>query len=402
MENNYYVLKNLDFEEKKIFNLLQKKGKLSKSQISLLTNIKITTLKSLMHSLEKNKIIVKKCIGESTGGRKPKLYDIDLNEFYIIGIDISIMYTQMVITNLKMEILYKDIFYMDSACTSDETVKRIVEIINKAYENLKLNSTKLLGVGLATVGPLDIENGIIKNPTNFYAPKWSNIPIRSMLEEKLNCHVTIENGANAAAVAEYLYGIGKGIENIAYFNHGIGIRTGTISSGSLLRMINDEEEVFGHMIIEANGKQCKCGSIGCIESYSSIKSIIEIISDKIKRGRHTIINKSVKDINYKDICLAAEKDDDLAKEILTDSALMLGIGLANYIKLLNPKLVILSGPLIIESKLFYDVCINNALKNLHSTKGKGVIFNRCGYFKENAMSVGAAAMVIERCLDSKI
>ena len=231
MNNSSNILQSLTFEEKRIFNLIQKNGYMSKNEISHRTNIKLTTLNYIMEPLKQSKLIVEKCIGESTGGRKPILYDVNLNDFYIIGIDISIMYTQVVITNLQMKILYRDLFYMDSSCTSDETVRRIVEIINKAYVNLALDPSSALGIGVGSVGPLDVKNGIIKNPVNFYALRWNNVPIKELLEEKLKCPVVIENGANGAVVAEQFYGIGKGIENIAYFNCGIGIRTGTISFG---------------------------------------------------------------------------------------------------------------------------------------------------------------------------
>lgn len=402
MKDNSNALKSLSFEEKKIFNLLQKNGCLPKNKISSRTDIKLTTLNYVMEPLEKSKMIVESCIGESTGGRRPILYDININDFYIIGIDISILYTQVVITNFKMEILYKELFNMDDSYTPCETVKKIVEIINRAYTNLNLSHMKLLGIGVGSVGPLDIKNGIIKNPVDFFADKWTDVPIKEMLEEKLKCPVVVENGANAAVVAEYFYGVGKGIENIAFFNCGIGIRTGTISSGHLIRTINDEEEAFGHMTIDIDGEQCKCGNYGCLECYSTIKAIIKNISRKIKKGRHTIINKPVEEIDYKDVCLAAEMGDELSVDIITDAALILGAGLSNYIKLLSPKLVILTGPLIINSKLFYNVCVKSTLKNLNSTKGKSVIFNRCGYFSGDAISIGASAMVIERCLESGI
>jgi predicted NBD/HSP70 family sugar kinase len=400
MKNSSEILKNLDSQEKQIFNLLQKNKHMPKREISLLTNIKLTTLNYVMHPLEQSRIIVQKSVGESTGGRKPILYDVNLCDFYIIGIDISRLYTQVVITNLKMEIIHKETFYMDYYCSPDETVRRIEKIINKAYIDLELEPIKLLGIGLGTVGPLDIKNGIMISPVYFSAPGWSNVPIKSMLEEKLKCPIIIENGANTAVVAEYFYGIGKEFSNIAYFNCGVGIRTGTISSGSLIRTINDEEDAFGHMIIDIDGEQCKCGNFGCIECYSSIHAIVEKFSAEIKKGRHTVIDKPLNDIQYKDICIAAEKDDNLAKEIIIDSALILGTGLANYINLLNPGLVILSGPLIMNSKLFYDECIKIVMKKLHSDKGKRVIFSSGGYFKQNAISIGAAALVIERYLES--
>ena len=395
MKDNLNILKNLNKEEKKIFYSIQKHGPISKSEISILTNIKLTTLNYTIEPLVKDGIIVQKCIGKSTGGRKPILYDINLREFYIIGIDLSRVYTQVIITNLKMEILYKKMFIMDVFCSPDETVRRIDDIVNKAYVNLSLSYTKLVGVGLGTVGPLDIENGIMISPINFSAPGWSNVPIKTMLESKLKCPIVVENGVNAAVTGEYFYGVGKGIENIAYLNLGIGIRTGTVLSGKLIKTINDEEDALGHMIVDINGEECKCGNLGCVESYSSINAIIKKFSSEVKKGSFTIISKDVQDIGYRDICLAAEKNDTLAKEIITNAALILGTGLVNYINLINPGLVILSGPLIINSKLFYDECINIIFKKLHPDRRKKIIFSRGGFFKENAISIGAVALVIE-------
>jgi len=395
VKDNINILKNLSNEEKKIFNSLQKNGPITKSEISMLTDIKLTTLNYTMEPLEKNRIIVRKSIGESTGGRKPVLYDVNLSEFYVIGIDLSRVYTEVIITNLKMKILFKEMFYMDTSCSPEETVRRIDEIINKARINFSLSYLNLVGIGLGTVGPLDIKNGIMISPINFSAPGWSNVPIKEMLEKKLKSPIIIENGVNAAVIGEYFYGIGRGVENIAYLNCGIGIRTGTVLSGNLIRTINDEEDALGHMIVDIDGEQCKCGNLGCIESYSSINAIIKKFSSEVKKGRSTIINKQWENIEYKDICIAAESNDNLSKEILINAALILGTGIVNYINLLNPGLVILSGPLIINSKLFYNECIKIVLKKLHPDRRKKIIFSRGGFFKENAISIGAVALVIE-------
>ncbi|MBU3177690.1 ROK family protein [Clostridium estertheticum] len=395
MKENINILKNLSNEEKKIFNSLQTNGPITKSEISRLTEIKLTTLKCTMDLLEKKRIIVREAIGQSTGGRKPVLYDVNLLEFYIIGIDISRVHTQVIITNLKMKILHKEMFYMDVSCSPEETVRRIYGIINKANSSLKLASRNLVGIGLGTVGPLDIKNGTMMSPVNFSALGWSNVPIREMLEKKLKSPIIIENGVNAAVIGEYFYGIGKGVENIAYLNCGIGIRTGTVLSGTLMRTISDEEDGLGHMIVNIHGEKCKCGNLGCIEGYSSINAIIKKFSLEVKKGRNTIINKQLENIEYKDICIAAERNDNLSKEVLIGAALILGTGLVNYINLLNPGLVILSGPLIINSKLFYNECIKTVLKRLHPDRMKKIIFSRGGFFKENAISLGAVALVIK-------
>jgi predicted NBD/HSP70 family sugar kinase len=371
---------------------------MTKNDLSHATKIKLSRLNYVMEPLTKNGIIVSERIGQSSGGRKPVLYSVNGYDLFVVGVDISIMYTQIVITNLRMEVVYEELFIMDDTCTPEKTVRKIAAIIEAAYTKLGLDRLQILGAGVGSVGPLNVKTGIIKNPPNFYAKQWSNVPLKAMLEERLKAAVIIENGANAGVVAEGLFGAGKEFENVGYFNCGVGIRTGTISSKNLIRAINDEEEGFGHMVIDIRGKKCRCGNYGCIECYASINAILKRFSEEIKKGRQTMINRQIEDISYIDICAAADHNDALSKEILQEAALILGAGLANYIKLLTPDLVILSGPLMNKSELFYHVCVESTLMRLHADKRPRVSFNRCGYYGEKAMAMGASAMFIEMCL----
>lgn len=398
MNNIIEKIKNMDSSAKRVIYLLQKHGALTKNEICLLNNMKLSTLNRVMKPLLENKIIGSNFIGESSGGRKPVLYGMNLCRFYVIGIDISRLYTRVVITNVKMEILYSESFKMDETCTPDETINRIEKIINKAYKKLRLDYLELLGIGAGVVGPFRSRDGIILNPVNFMAEGWNNVSIKRMLEDRFNCFTAIENGAGLAALSEYLYGIGKNIENITCINCGIGIRTGTVLSGKLVKKINASEDAFGHMVIEAFGEKCSCGNNGCIECYSSVHAVINRFKKEIKKGKNTIINKALEKLDIVDICSAAEKNDKLCRQIIADAGAMLGIGLANYINLFDPELIILSGPLVTNSKLFYDSAKETALKKLCLHKDKKVIFSRGGQFKENAISLGAAAFVIESLL----
>lgn len=396
------IFSNLKPDAKQIFNLIQKNGYMSKRKISKETNLKITTLNYIMEPMEQNSIIIERCVGESTGGRKPILYDINLCQFYIIGVDISPTYTQVVFTNLKMEILHSEIFPMDSSYIPSETVRKIIEIINKVKNDLSLHYIKLFGIGLAITGNLDRETGVISNASKIYTPDWNNVPIKTILEDKLNCQVFLENGSNCGVIAEYYYGVGKDFNNLVYFNCDHEIRTGTIFSGKLLRTINDVEDAFSHITVNINGKRCTCGNYGCLHSYTSISSIMENFFTLIESGRTTIIDKAINDIEFKDICLAAERNDALSKEVIREAAIIFGTALSNYISIVNPDSVILNGTTIMNSKLFYEESINTALKKLQSERFKNILFSRGGYFKENTIAIGAAALVVEKYLDNSL
>jgi predicted NBD/HSP70 family sugar kinase len=395
MKSIQEIIANLSEEGKEIFSLFQKKGPLTKQELLSATKTNLSTLNRIIQPLEDERLVVEAGIGESSGGRKPVFYDLSLTKFYLLGIDISRPYTQLVITDPKMHILKKQMFLMDESHTPEKTAQQIHKLFLEAMAELGIEKTLFLGAGLGTVGPLDRKKGIMINPKNFAAPGWTGMAIKHLLEQKLQLPVLIDNGANTAVLAEHLFGMGKDFQNIAFFNCSVGIRTGAISAGNIVRTINDAEDAFGHMAVDVDGELCDCGNYGCIDCYASIHSIVKKFVAAVKKCRSTRIQKPVDQINYVEICQAAEAGDELAREIISSAAAIFGAGLANYINLLNPGLVILSGPLISQSDLYYQISIETALKRLYSKETGQIIFSKGGRFGDDAIAVGAAAMMIE-------
>ncbi|WP_018305832.1 ROK family transcriptional regulator [Desulfitobacterium hafniense] len=378
------VLSSLSPEAKKILGLILHKGAMTKSQLTKVAGLKLTTLNRMMLPLEKEGLILPTETGESTGGRKPVIYDVNPRRYYVIGIDISRLYSQVVLTNLKMELLEKDRFDMDRNSSPQATLNRILDWVERVLE--KQEQGYVIGVGIGAVGPLDRQSGIILNPENFEARGWENIPLKAIVEERTGLPVIIDNGANGAVLAETRYGSGKGMKSVIYLNCGVGIRTGVISSGTLVRTINDADDTFAHMVIDVNGKPCRCGNQGCVERYSSIYAIMEAFNPE-------------RPVSYLEICREAEENDTTARQVLQNAAVRMGTGLANFIQLLNPGLVVLSGPLILHSQLFYEVCVEAAKRRRPWDKGGHLVFSRGGAFEENAISIGAAALVVEHYLE---
>ena len=357
------VLSSLSPEAKKILSLILHKGAMTKSQLAKVAGLKLTTLNRMMLPLEKEALILPTETGESTGGRKPVIYDVNPRRYYVIGIDISRLYSQVVLTNLKMELLEKDRFDMDRNSSPQATLNRILDWIGRVLE--KREQGYVIGVGIGAVGPLDRNNGIILNPENFEARGWENIPLKAIVEERTGLPVIIDNGANGAVLAETRYGSGKGMKSVIYLNCGVGIRTGVISSGTLVRTINDADDTFAHMVIDVN-----------MEAFNPDRPV-----------------------SYLELCREAEESDTTARKVLENAAVRMGTGLANFIQLLNPGLVVLSGPLILHSQFFYEVCVEAAKRRRPWDKGGHLVFSRGGAFEENAISIGAAALVVEHYLE---
>jgi len=371
----YKSFESLNDRSKYIFDIVQKKGPITKSELIDMTKIKLTTLNRDIQILIDKEIIVETDTGKSTGGRKPSLYDVNPSEFYIIGIDISRTYTKIVITNLKLKIIEERLL------SHEYKIENISEIIPDSVKNLcmklRIQKSSIIGIGIGIVDGFNIK------------------PLYDVLDKELDAIICVDNGANAAVIGEYNFGIGKGKKNIAYVNCGVGIRTGIISEGVLIRTINNLEDAFGHMIVDANGELCSCGNHGCIESYVSISNITKKFINEMKEIKVLDFNKNLNSINYRDVCSLAERKNEVAMNIIKNSASYFGIGLANYMKLFNPELIILSGPLIQHSKVFYDTTKEIAFEKCH-IKNNNIKFSNGGYYKDNSIAVGACAMVIQK------
>ena len=371
-----------------IFSTIQKLGPLSKNEIQQKTDMKLTTLNRFMQPLIDAGFTTECEFGMSSGGRRPILYDVDRTHYALLGVDISRTYTQIVLTNLKLEVLDRYHLVMNSNSTP-EYLFNIIETHAKSMLKANGSPTLLLG-GIGAVGPMDTAGGIITTPIYFEAHGWHNVPITSLLGSALGCPFILNNGANAAAVIESRYGCGREMQNIVYVNCGIGIRIGAYLHGVLLHTPGNAEDVFGHMVIDADGLPCTCGKHGCLDCYASLHAILE--NYRVKTGIDTIAAS-----DYTKICLAADSGEAAARAVIEKAAEYMGIGLSNLISLLNPDIVILSGPLVTNSDLFYNTAAETALDKCQHSENS-IVFHRGGYYKDDAMSAGAAALAIETVL----
>ena len=251
------------------------------------------------------------------------------------------------------------------------------------YDN---HNNKILGVGLGTVGPIIGERRLKENK-DFFASGWKDKNLKQMLQDKINKKIIWINGVNAAILLEYLYGSGKKHNNIGYFNCGFGIRAGAIASKKIIHSMNNEEESFSKMIFSYNDITAKIGD------YVTIKSINNNYIKQI--GKSNLRYKNEIDL-FKLICKKAEDEDRIALHVIENAAEIMAIGIINFIILLNSDLIILSGPLIMNCPVFYDKCISFVKQNITTKK---IEFTKMGKYKDYAISLGAANVVIEKIIN---
>ncbi len=384
---------HLSSHSKTLFALIQTHGPLTKNDLVKRAQMKLTSINRAIKPLIEVKLVDEVGIAASSGGRKPSMYDVTRLHYYLVGVNLSRTYYQVVITDLKASIIAKHTEEMDEKKTPEIVVASVAKIVASLFVDQGISKEAILGVGLGTVGPLDIEKGKMLNPKKFPSESWQEIDIVHLLESTLKLPVTMENGANTAIYIEQKYGVGKSCGSVAYFNCGIGIRTSVMSDNQMIRHQLNYEDTFAHMVVDMAGEQCTCGKYGCIEAYATLGAIERHYRREVKRGVETSIQKDVELINYMDICQAAKREEYLAVRIIEEAAIVFATGLSNFVSILSPELVILSGPLIRESNLFYQkvVTATNAFHEL--TQKNKIEYSQLGYFKQDAIAIGAAMYV---------
>ena len=204
---------------------------------------------------------------------------------------------------------------------------------------------QLKGIGISCGGPLDSKKGMIYSPPNL--PGWDNVPIVEIFSKRFGVPVSIQNDANACALAEWLMGAGKGTQNMIFLTFGTGMGSGLILNGQLYPGTNDLGGEVGHIRLAKNGP-VGFGKAGSFEGFCSGGGIAQLaetmVLEKLQKGEKVAFcpdTDSAKKLTAKTVAEAAVAGDKTALEIIKVSAEYLGRGLAVLIDILNPECIVI-------------------------------------------------------------
>lgn len=389
---------------KDLYLLIKEFGPITKSSLVQKTGLKQTTCSRFIEELLHESMIVENGYAESSGGRKPVMYSINSELYYMIGVDISHTEVKVLLLNLSLTVKEQAQLKMDKNVTPEIAVNFIEQQIHSLLAAHHLSKSDVLGIGIGAVGPLDRENGLVLNPLGFPSG-WEHVQIIDMIHKRLNLKVILDNRANAALLAEYEKHKQSDYSNVLQILKGVSTQTSIITEGRLIRG-TDKLGMFGqgHMIVNIDGRKCICGGYGCLHTYSSIPAIEMDLISRLKRGHDSVLKEKFADfdqIKFEDICWAVnEKGDPLASEIIKDAAMYTGIGLSNFINILYPDLIILDGPTYKKIDLFYDVVTEIAAERSKLLNPDHQITFSRGELGENAVGIGAGKMILEYYLYS--
>ena len=229
---------------------------------------------------------------------------------------------------------------------SDDVVDRLVAMGQRAIAETRqaVPDAEIMGVGVGAPGPLDTKSGVVLLTPNL---GWVNLPLRQIIHDRLGLTASLDNDANCAVLGEWWVGAARGTKNAIGLTIGTGIGGGIILDGRLYHGASDVAGEIGHTTIDTEGRRCKCGNYGCLEAYASGPNIALRARESLEAGQESVLPSHCEGdlgrITAQTVYDAAYAGDELALEVVNDTAKFLAVGIANLLNVFNPEVVVVCG-----------------------------------------------------------
>ena len=252
----------------------------------------------------------------------------------------------------------------------------------------------LLGIGICAPGPLDPATGVVVNPPNL--PCWRNFPLAEEIGNIYHVPVRVDNDGNSAALAETLWGAGRGYKYVFYAGIGTGIGTGIVLDGKIYHGRTGAAGEGGHCSIDYRGPRCACGKPGCIEAYASGPSIARRARAKVVSGGSSksamleLAGGNPDALTTAMVGQAHAAGDDAAKLVLEETVEVLTLWFSNIVDLLDPDVLIVGGGVSVMLRPFFQAIRERLPEVSVNPRCREIPFLPALYGEDSGIAGGAA------------
>ena len=275
---------------------------------------------------------------------------------YAIGIDVGGTNIKVGLFDKSMHLVKKLQTLTDNELEASQMMDLLASLVRQLMEETHLTADDVRGIGAAFPSFIDYRNGYVVETSNILS--LNDLPVRDLLNERLNLPVYLENDANAAALAEHELGAGRGHDDMIYVTISTGIGGALILNGKLYRGMHGMAGEVGHMFIsDSTGYPCSCGVTGCVESISSGMHMARYATDRIKEGMDSRILDhagTLANVDMVAVGRALASGDLLAIEVVNRGAEYLGRMFHSLNMIFDINVFVFGGGVINLGKKFVD------------------------------------------------
>ena len=312
---------------------------------------------------------------------------------YYLGIDIGGTFIKGAFVDEKGNILSSGKIPTDAKIGGEKIIYDISEFAKKLTLDAKIDIKEVVGIGMGVPGLVDDERGVVT-----YAPKlkWVDFEGAKLLEKLTSLPVRIANDANAAALGETKFGVGKRFKNTVTVTLGTGVGGGVVIDGKLFEGFSGAGAELGHSVIVMGGEPCSCGRRGCLEAYASASAIIRETKRAMKENPKSklwllgdldsVDGKRAFDCYY---------EDESAKTVVDTFIERLSAGLVNFANIFRPEALIIGGGVSAQGDFLKDRIQKIVDKEVYGSDRGPRVEVLIAELRNSAGSLGAAALFME-------
>jgi predicted NBD/HSP70 family sugar kinase len=359
----------------------------SRQDLSEATGLSPASVSNVIRELIHEGIVVEAGSVDSDGGRPRILLQINPDYGYVIGVDVGETRVRVELFDLMMTERAKADYPLDPREHGvDVIVEAILTGLDAVMASGGVTSSAVLEVGVGVPGIVDNGPEVLVHGQTF---GWEAVPLERLLRAGTDLPLHIDNGAKTMGQAELWFGAGRGAQHAVVCLIGSGVGASVITNGHAQRGSISNSAEWGHTTVVVGGRTCRCGSRGCLEAYVGAEAILDRYSRPLPGDDQESALAALID-------LAATS---AAREVLDDTALYLGVGIADLINLFNPERIILGGwaGLLLGERMLPAIRDAARQHSLRHPFAKTSI--ELGHLGPDAVALGAATLPIEHFLN---
>nr|WP_216853413.1 ROK family transcriptional regulator [Phytoactinopolyspora halotolerans] len=332
---------------------------------------------------------------QSSGPGKPRtILRLEPSGRYAVGVHLDPAVMTFVVLDLAGQVVVRSQQPTPPVTDPDKIVVGMAEAIGALIDQSGLARERILGIGIASPGPIDSQRGEVVDPPHLVG--WRNVPLRAALSEATGLPVLIDKDVTAAVVAEMWAGGPTGAGSFVFFYLGTGVGAGMAVRDSVVRGRSDNAGEIGHFVVDPDGPMCACGLRGCIGASCEPMALVrEAVGLGVLESVPTDNDARAVDRWFTVLCECADSGDERAEQVLDRSAVRVAKAVSDIVNLLDLERVVFGGPFwsrLRDRYLRVIPPVLDAATTVRNVHGVDVVGTNVG---EDVGAVGAACLVLD-------
>lgn len=318
---------------------LQARGPLIQAELARVTGLSAATVSNLVRELGADGVV--ETNATVSGGRRARAVRLRPGAGIAVGIDFGRRHVRVALADLSQTMRGEEEVAIAARLPAEEEIEVAKQLFDTLVKRAGAGLAELVGVTVGVPAPIDARSGEVGSGS--ILPEWVGINPAVVVGAALGVPVVVDNDANLGALGELTWGAAQGHDDVVYLKIASGIGAGIVIGGEVHHGHIGTAGEIGHLTMDENGKVCRCGNRGCLETMASAPVVLDLLA-----GSHG------EDLTIADAVRLAASGDAASTRVIGDVGRHVGIAVANLCNLLNPSIVVVGGSIAAAGSVLLD------------------------------------------------